>query len=73
VVLTIELTPEREQKLAELAQREGKSVEDIALGLLDEGIAEAAEDAELADSYEAWIAAGRPSRPISELLAELDD
>ncbi|MGO1591878.1 MAG: hypothetical protein ACTHW1_06845 [Ancrocorticia sp.] len=68
MTITIELTPERERRLAVLAEKQGRSVDDVARDLLDDGI----DEADLADYYRQWKDRGRPSRPAAQLWDELE-
>ncbi|MGO2634186.1 MAG: hypothetical protein ACTII7_08760 [Galactobacter sp.] len=67
MVITIKLTPDRERRLAKLAAQEGRTVNEVASDLLDEGI----DDQDLSEYFQEWKEQGRPSRPASELWEEL--
>ena len=72
MVLTIDLSPQQTRRLAERAEREGRSVSDVARDLLDESLDDAAaDDAWATRAVADWEASDRSVRPIGEVWEEL--
>ncbi|MGL5829418.1 MAG: type II toxin-antitoxin system RelB family antitoxin, partial [Angustibacter sp.] len=71
MTVSIRLTPDEESRLDALARRTGRSKSFYVRQALREHL-EDLEDAFLADQVmEEWKASGSPTRPFSELKAEL--
>jgi len=73
MVLTIDLSPEQAQHLAQIAEREGRDVAEVAVALLSESIDDDAWEHEWTTrAVTAWEASDRATRPSDQVWSELE-
>lgn len=72
MVLTVDLNPEEARRLSAIAEREGRTVAEVAHDALVQFTDEdEADEAWSADVVAQWESSDKKTRPVSELRAEL--
>lgn len=73
MVLTLNLNPDEARRLADIATRDGRSINDVAREAVEQYIDEDTDDQRWAAEVAAeWEASDQRTRPLSELRTELD-